>query len=270
MSIIVHIWKGKLPERPLVNALYGLDVGHASMTIKTKNKQVYISHRPNALEDYIQENREHQNNVHDTDDSKKYLLSEYVPKGKYISFNEECTKRKRNPTVEIYIPDSYLNEDKMFEYYERYIHDDLAQDFCMYHVLKNNCCSTVANFIRQGLGCKYYKKRCSFCSNMIQQKRFFRFCQIIVAFYFLFAMLFQVALKILDLPNILLFNVINLIVCLFGIIIQTGLFFNLEYFVSSLFPRRNFWSPSSIEVFVRIILKKKSSCKRKFWDRLGF
>ena len=62
MSVTIHIWKSKLPGKPLLNALYGLDVGHASMTIRAKYKHIYISHRPKSLEEYNQEKIKYNSN----------------------------------------------------------------------------------------------------------------------------------------------------------------------------------------------------------------
>ncbi|NEP49612.1 MAG: hypothetical protein F6K65_12615 [Moorea sp. SIO3C2] len=258
MSVTLHIWKGELPERAILNALYRIDVGHASMTITTKKRQVYISHRPKSLEEYIEESQPGEDN------SKKYLLKDYVTKANYISFKEECIKRKRKPTVEIHIPDSYLNEDKMLEFYEKYIHDDLAQDLCMYHVGKNNCCSAIVNFIRQGLDCKYYNKKCGYCVNRsgIYQKKIYNLFYTSVTLYVSLAINMRLIVNLLKLPE-MLGLVIVLAFNLCGIILYTLVFLNLEVLIITIRPQWYFWSPLSLELFGKTILKKKSRCKRK-------
>ncbi|NEP36267.1 hypothetical protein [Moorena sp. SIO3B2] len=264
MSVTLHIWKGELPERALLNALYRRDVGHASMTITTKKRQIYISHRPKSLEEYIEENQQNK------DDSKKYLLKDYVPKANYISFKEECTKRNRKPTVEIHIPDSYLNESRMLEFYEKYIHNDLDQNLCMYHIGRNNCCSAIVNFIRQGLECNYYNKKCSYCTNRstLYQKKVYHLVYCCVMAYAGFLPSISLILRnLLNLPEMLVL-IISLTLNLFGFILISLLYLNLEMLVILIKPKWHFWSPLSLERFGKAILNKKTRCKRNLIDKL--
>ncbi|GGA11114.1 hypothetical protein [Okeania sp. KiyG1] len=72
MTVVINIWKGELPQRTGYNAIFGLNVGHASMLIindKNPKDKIYISHRPQTINP--------QNNFgKDTD--KKYFLEKIL------------------------------------------------------------------------------------------------------------------------------------------------------------------------------------------------
>ncbi|NEN96474.1 MAG: hypothetical protein F6K50_13290 [Moorea sp. SIO3I7] len=270
MSVTLHIWKGELPNRAVINALYRVDVGHAAMTIKTKKREIYISHRPKSLEEYIEEVQQNiEKNQQNKDDSKKYLLKDYAPKADYISFEEECIKRKRKPTVEIYIPDSYLNEDNMIKFYEKYINNDLDKNLCMYHVGKNNCCAALINFIRQGLECEFYNKKCGYCINKstIYQNKGYTQIYKFATLYVALAINTRLIVTLLNLPE-MLGLIITLTVNLIGLIFFPLVYLNLEVLITTFRPKWSFWSPLSLERFGKAILDRKSRCKRGFFDKL--
>lgn len=155
MTVVINIWKGELPQRTGYNAIFGLNVGHASMLIindKNPKDKIYISHRPQTINP--------QNNFGKDTDKKYFFRKNFTPKAETISFDEDCDRRKRQPDNQIII--SGLNESKIKYFHERYISNNLTESESQYHSRKNNCCSVVVYFIRKGLKCPD-NKICKFC-----------------------------------------------------------------------------------------------------------
>jgi len=139
MTVIVNIWRGKLPQFTVWNAIYGLNVGHASMLViddENPEDTIYISHRPQIIEN--SSNSGSKSNNKDT--SKKYALGDiFTQKAKPISFYEDCERRGkeagqvRQPDHKIKI--LALNEDRIRVFYKMYSDDKLPEEVCQYHCL---------------------------------------------------------------------------------------------------------------------------------------
>lgn len=160
MTVIVNVWRGKLPQSTAYNAIFGLNVGHASMLVfddENPEDEIYISHRPQVIEN-SSNSRSKLNNI---DTSKHYLGDSFTQKAEWISFNKDCDKRYRKPDSQIKILG--LNEARIREFYKWYLNNDLPEDESQYHILKNNCSTVVAYFLRKGLECSV-EKGCTFCS----------------------------------------------------------------------------------------------------------
>ena len=166
MTVIVNIWRGKLPQFSVWNAIYRQNVGHASMSVindLNKEDTIYISHRPQAA---YRSNYQEKSNK---DSSKKYALGNiFTPKAEQISFDEDCKRRGKKPG-QVRKPDnqitiSGLNEYRIREIYQKYLSNELPESESQYHVRKNNCSTVVAYFIRQGLECpEKVSKSCMLC-----------------------------------------------------------------------------------------------------------
>ncbi|NES71218.1 MAG: hypothetical protein F6K24_41425 [Okeania sp. SIO2D1] len=167
MTVIINIWRGELPKWTVYNAIYGKDVGHASISVvddKNPQDEIYISHRPqhkkpiNIWEKLLV--------ILNIDTSKKYAFGKsFTPKAEWISFNEDCQRRRRKPDNQIHILG--LNESRIREFYKRYFNNNLPEYESQYHIRKNNCSTVVVYFIRKGLGCP--QESCDFCSNEMNQ-----------------------------------------------------------------------------------------------------
>ena len=92
MTVIINIWRGKLPQFTVWNAIYGKDVGHASMlVINDENPEdtIYISHRPQTTD-----SEKYKAKFTNKDTSKKYALGDsFTPKSEWISFIQKDIKR---------------------------------------------------------------------------------------------------------------------------------------------------------------------------------
>ncbi|NEO94194.1 MAG: hypothetical protein F6K56_29955, partial [Moorea sp. SIO3G5] len=269
MSIIVHIWTGEMPKMAMLNAIYGGNVGHASITIvdlQNERKPIYISHRPKVPRidpriDII--------NVSEVekDESKKYVLKGYAPKAEPISFKKDCDLRKRKPDIEMYMSSSYLNISRMILYSEKYLQNELPEPECLYHIGKNNCCSVVVNIIRQGLNCPSIKKTCGICkkgSNQIGTSNMFWLLRIVGTFFCIIGFLISLMivfsnLQFDDFPYIVSF-LFPMLFILGGLIWFT----NIERSVIALMPTWNIWSPITLQVFVKRINKIIEKKKYKF------
>jgi hypothetical protein len=167
MTVKINIWRGELPKWTVYNAIYGKDVGHASISViddKNPEDTIYISHRPqhkkprNIWEKLLI--------ILNIDASKKYAFGKsFTPKAEWISFNEDCQRRGRKPDNQIHILG--LNESRIRKIYQKYLNNDLPEYENEYHIRKNNCSSIVVYFIRKGLGCP--QESCDFCSNEMNQ-----------------------------------------------------------------------------------------------------
>jgi len=261
MNVLIHIWKGEMPRMAVFNAIYATGVGHASISIiKNEKDFVYISHRPKSLT----------TGITDRDDSKKYVLKDYAPKASPISFKEDCEIRKREPDIVIKISGEYLNISRMLLYYEKYLKNHLPKSECYYHVIHNNCCSVVYNFIRQGLNCKNLEKKCYKCEKTkVQnghQRDLYATGLIILAGYLVGWFTSLIPTSIISL--------IYLVLAILGLLFVLIPLTNLEKSIVPIWRRRaNFWSPITLENFINKIKKelemnKLSSCPRK--PILGF
>lgn len=239
-----------MPKMSVYNAIFGRNVGHASLSIiSNNNSEVYISHRPKIT------NTEYGGK--DKDNSKKYSLKGYSSKASPISFEEDCKNRKRKPDVEITIDN--LNESTMLSYYKRYINNELPDDQSLYHIQKNNCCGSVINFIRQGLNCKEISTRCYKCNANVYQKTTNSYLMLGFAMSGIISIFIPFAIPILIILAALL------------LFVSIKDFLNIESNVSGL--TKNFWSPVTLEILINRIRKHKKKnhnyiCPRK--ERLGF
>ncbi|GGA11121.1 hypothetical protein [Okeania sp. KiyG1] len=165
MTVIINIWRGKLPQFTGYNAIFGFNVGHASMLVfddENPEDEIYISHRPQTVENHSNS----RSKLNNKDTSKQYTLgNNFTTKAEWISFNEDCDKRGRKPDSKIKILG--LNEARIREFYRWYINNDLPEYESQYHTRKNNCSAVVAYFIRKGLGCT--QESCNFCSTEMNQ-----------------------------------------------------------------------------------------------------
>ncbi len=266
MSIIVHIWTGKMPKMAVLNAIYGGNVGHASITIvdlQNESKPIYISHRPKYLIGDPITDIANASKV-GKDDSKKYVLKGYAPKAEPISFKKDCDLRKRKPDIEMHMSSSYLNISSMILYYQKYLKNELPESECFYHIGKNNCCSVVVNIIRQGFNCPNMTKICGICDREKYQKGgkamlwLFRF---IVVFSFIIVRSLPLVMNLPRNLSILL----NLIFPLLVVFWLLGWFSNIERGVIGLIGWNwNMWSPVTLQVFVKRVNKMIDKKKHKF------
>ncbi|MFH7029936.1 MAG: hypothetical protein ACHBN1_32375 [Heteroscytonema crispum UTEX LB 1556] len=166
MTVKVYIWYGDfIDHQRIFEALYtNADVGHASMIIIDNNNPkdtIYISHRP--CNDSL-------------DTIKNYQRGISVEKRTDITFEKDCKIGSYKNYITIEIPG--LNESRMRQLYNLYkvksnefSTRELYEQYKIinklniaeYHIQWSNCCTVVAYFIKQGLGCPY-QSYCSFCS----------------------------------------------------------------------------------------------------------
>mgnify|MGYP006254837415 FL=1 len=146
MTIVVNFWKGTLGYTAY-NAIYGLDVGHASMQVinnENPTDEIYISHHPRI-----------KNSIPFLPNSPKYtslqsvIVDSFIPREKRISFRKDCDKRDSKPHKRIIIYG--LNESRIRKFSQKYLKNDLSEQKTKYHFLKNNCCTVVAYLIGKGL-----------------------------------------------------------------------------------------------------------------------
>lgn len=175
MTVKVYIWQ---PSQTLLdirssrlNSLTNRNVGHVSMQVKNN----YISHRPwqeqNNYEqitplrelELIYQTYSSESNINrlekfiDKDIFKKYMLFDSVSSADSTNYTyeKEVYDRGRVPK---HLKIRGINEDKMLDYYN-YLKTS------KYHPLTNNCCTFIANIIRNSLDCSNkYINLCSFCS----------------------------------------------------------------------------------------------------------
>ena len=276
MTVIVNIWRGKLPQFTVWNAIYGLNVGHASMLViddENPEDTIYISHRPQIIEN--SSNSGSKSNNKDT--SKKYALGDiFTQKAKPISFYEDCERRGkeagqvRQPDHKIKI--LALNEDRIRVFYKMYSDDKLPEEVCQYHILKNNCSTVVAYFLRKGLGCP--EQTCDFCAVKTNQPKikiklfnplnFFlnlkflnlKKWQILVMFIVSKSLLSQFWFLVTII--ILLYNILVAIIYLINWVIKILAnpfvsIFNFQKYLIVIFNSHRFWSPLTLEIFARKI-----------------
>lgn len=162
MTIVVNFWKGTVGYTAY-NAIYGLDVGHASMQVindENPTDEIYISHHPRI-----------KNSIPFLPNSPKYtslqsvIVDSFIPREKRISFRKDCDKRDGKPHKRIIIYG--LNESRIRKFSQKYLKNDLSEQKTKYHFLKNNCCTVVAYLICKGLA--NYQKNSKFCSPLSYQ-----------------------------------------------------------------------------------------------------
>ncbi|MCL2934145.1 MAG: hypothetical protein MGG11_18455 [Trichodesmium sp. MAG_R03] len=157
MTVIVNFWKGTLGYTAY-NAIYGLDVGHASMQVindKNPKDEIYISHHPK-----IKNSIAFLPNSHKYASFQSIIVDSFIPREKHISFKKDCNNRDSKPNKKIIIYG--LNESRIRKFAEKYLKNDLSEQKTKYHFLKNNCCTVVAYLICKGLSS--YQKNSKFCS----------------------------------------------------------------------------------------------------------
>ena len=266
MTVIVNIWRGKLPQFTVWNAIYGLNVGHASMLViddENPEDTIYISHRPQAVT-----NSSNSKAKLNKDTSKKYALGDiFTPKAKPISFDEDCERRVKKPgqigKPNNQISISGLNEYQIREIYQQYLNNDLPESASQYHVRKNNCSTVVAYFIRQGLECP--EKACNFCSAKSNQPDWKIQEFLLSAIFMRFVFGFSVPLiQKLGPKPWLVFGFIVIILLPFLIFV----IFNLERDVIA--SNNKFWSPRTIEYFAKKVKKRTNKNHSKLCFNLRF
>ncbi|NEP36719.1 MAG: hypothetical protein F6K38_36530 [Moorea sp. SIO3B2] len=256
-----------MPKMAIFNAIYGGNVGHASITIvdlQNEEKPIYISHRPRINITHISEV--------ERDDSILYVLKGYAPKAEPISFKQDCELRKRKPDIEMHIPGWYLNISRMILYSEKYLQNELPKSECLYHIAKNNCCAVVVNFIRQGLNCPNIKKTCGICDRGKNQKgtttmNWLLRIIMIVSYVMGLSVTLRIIVRNLEdtglqtgrIPIIL--SVISASLMFFWLF---GWFSNIERGIIGLIPCLNIWSPITLQIFVKRINKIIDKKKHKF------
>ena len=146
MTVIINFWKGTLGYTAY-NAIYGLDVGHASMQVinnKNPKDEIYISHNPKI-----------KNSIAFLPNSRKDLSLEsivadsFIPREKHISFEKDCDNRDSKPNNKIVIYG--LNESPIIKFSQKYLNNDLSKEKTKYHFIKNNCCTVIVYLISKGL-----------------------------------------------------------------------------------------------------------------------
>ena len=178
MTIKVYIW---YPSEVLdqksraLSAVLLRDVGHVSMEVKN----TYISHRPSPaqnndsinffeyfaqfifLELSVEKDGQNENENFNRDakkdktkdKTKKYIRLQPVKSAGSTNYEKECRDKKRSADKIVLIEG--LNEGRILKYYNRHRDD-------MYHPLNNNCCTFIANILRESLDCTL--NFCDFCS----------------------------------------------------------------------------------------------------------
>ena len=275
MTVIVNIWRGKLPQFSVWNAIYRQNVGHASMSVindLNKEDTIYISHRPQAA---YRSNYQEKSNK---DSSKKYALGNiFTPKAEQISFDEDCKRRGKEPgqvrQADHQITISGLNEDRIRVFYKMYCNDELHKEECQYHILKNNCSTVVAYFLRKGLRCP--EQTCNFCAAQTNQpiikiKLFnpLNFLLRLNIWQILF-ILFASPVALFVLGTILFYNLLVPIIYLIAWVIKILAnpfvsIFNFQNYLIVLCNFNRFWSPLTLEIFARKIQQNTyKKCQKK-------
>lgn len=278
MSIYVYIWFGPLNEHNTLNGLLGHNVGHASMEIvdkKKPNKKIYISHRPKTDNSFNKLSKI-QNILSrlQIDTSKKYIFKDFCEKADSISLKEECELRERKYDKKIKI--FGLNEDKIKEFYKDYQNNNLPIEKRSYHINKNNCCTMIVSFLREGLECS--KESCIKCTptnNLSSQGKRIKKGEsigVIIAAFIIFILLILSVLSDLFMPwmsedALSLISSIssteNLVkLSVFIIMIYISIFrFSVSLEDSLRKSVNSFWCPSTLENFINKINKnKKNKC----------
>ncbi|NEQ38433.1 MAG: hypothetical protein F6K40_20045 [Okeania sp. SIO3I5] len=263
MTVIANIWRGELPQFTVWNAIYGKDVGHASMlVINDENPEdtIYISHRPQTTD-----SGNSQGKFNNKDTSKQYALEDsFTPKAEWISFDEDCKNRKRKPDSQINI--SGLNESKIREFYQRYFNNDLPEFESQYHVRKNNCSAVIAYFIREGLGCS--KKPCYFClaeTNQPDYKRQILFLILVCVLGIFDRYIIPLIIpRIFDLTSAIIILIVRISIIIILFIVSVFMYFNIEIWILNFDFKNKFWSPRTLEYFAKQVKKDvNKKCQRK-------
>jgi hypothetical protein len=178
MTVTIYIWypfEVLDQKSSTLSAIFLKEVGHVSMKVK----DTYISHRPSPeqnndsihfleylaqfvfLELSVEKHRKNRNeNSNDNerrndakDNTKKYIKIRPVKRADSTNYVDECNEKKRSADKVVLIEG--LNEEKILEYYSK-------QKDSTYHPFSNNCCTYIANILRESLNCT--PQLCNFCS----------------------------------------------------------------------------------------------------------
>jgi hypothetical protein len=286
MSVEVYIWYGDLRNSTVLNGLFRKNVGHASMMIiedSDPSKRIYISHRPKLPHEY--------QSLTSKDDSKKYYKEDFCDKALPISLADECKIRGKeyDEKIELF----GLNEINIRKCHEKYLKGLLPESRGQYHILENNCCSTIAYFLREGLNCS--KKLCVKCipSSNLPDKQEIKSrtrTKILLALTQI-GLLFLILLPFqLMLPESFGSTIVEVYVIRAAIELHIRLKFNIEYWAakdSSIFLSKtirsklnmepyggnyssNFWSPITLSYFTKNLSKKEKIKCLAFNKDLGF
>ncbi|MCG6133871.1 MAG: hypothetical protein MET45_04295 [Nostoc sp. LLA-1] len=244
MTVKVYIWKGNLPKYTVYSELITGTTGHASLEIIDDSKQlenVYISHRLQIIHSdkkFTLWNK-----------FKAFVLEPAKSKASFISYRDECIKRKSQPDVEIEIPG--LNENNMRKLAVPYLNDEIL--LSKYHIHWNNCCKVVAYFIKKGLECSN-GNYCSFCNPRMYLEKGRGLVSIILLFVGGIVVWIYRSLTYIN-KNIAPFLYIFVAICgsvywrFSRYIIPTlAVFFDIEY-TATMYALVDFWSPKTLEKF---------------------